>query len=182
MPRLNTIDPSTATGKAKELFDGPLKGKHLNIFKNMANSPAGLQAYLSMSGALSDGKLSAKEREVIALVTAEHNDCDYCRAAHTHMGKQEGLSEDQTLAARRGELDDKKLDALARFTKVLLDKKGFADEGDLKAFKDAGYDDGHVVEVVGTLAMNFFSNYFNHVNETELDLPKAPALETAGAR
>ena len=40
MPRLNTIDPATATGKAKEIFDGPLQGKHLNIFKGMANSPA----------------------------------------------------------------------------------------------------------------------------------------------
>ena len=35
MPRLNVIDPEKATGKAKEIFDGPLKGMQLNIFKGM---------------------------------------------------------------------------------------------------------------------------------------------------
>lgn len=181
MPRLNTIDPSTATGKAKELFDGPLKGKHLNIFKGMANSPAGLQAYLGMSGALAEGSLTAAEREIVALVTAQQNDCEYCLAAHTYMGKGAGLSEAQTIAARRGDLDDAKLGALVTFTRSLLEKKGFADEGDLRAFKDAGYDDGDVVEVIAAVALNFFTNYFNHVNGTDVDLPQAPALETAGA-
>jgi uncharacterized peroxidase-related enzyme len=182
MPRLNTIDPKHATGKAKEIFDGPLKGKHLNIFKGMANSPAGLQAYLGMAGALNGGTLTGKEREVIALVTAQQNDCAYCLAAHTYMGKNEGLSEAQTLAARRGDLDDPKLGALAAFTRTLLEKKGFADEGDLRSFKNAGYDDGHVVEVIATVALNFFTNYFNHVNGTDVDLPAAPALATVGAR
>lgn len=182
MPRLNTIDPSKATGKTKEIFDGPLKGKHLNIFKGMANAPAGLQAYLGMAGALAGGELTAKEREVIALVTAQHNDCEYCLAAHTYLGKNEGLSEDQTVAARRGDLADKKLGALATFTKAMLEKKGFADDGDLKAFKSAGYTDGHVVETIATVALNFYTNYFNHVNGTDVDLPQAPALETAGAR
>jgi uncharacterized peroxidase-related enzyme len=171
MPRLNTIDPASATGKAKELFDGPLKGKHLNIFKGMA-----------MSGALGSGSLSAAEREIVALVTAQQNDCDYCLAAHTHMGKGAGLSEAQTLEARRGDMGDAKYGALATFTKALLDKKGFADEGDLKAFKAAGYDDGDVVEVIASLALNVFTNYFNHVNGTEVDLPAPPKLETAGAR
>ncbi len=182
MPRLNTIDPANASGKAKEIFDGPLKGKHLNIFKGMANSPAGLQAYLGMSGALAGGSLSAAEREIVALVTAQQNDCDYCLAAHTHIGKGAGLSEAQTLEARRGDMGDPKYGALATFTKALLDKNGHADEGDLSAFKAAGYDDGDVVEVIASVALNVFTNYFNHVNGTDVDLPTPPALETAGAR
>ena len=32
MPRLNVVDPATATGRVKEIFDGPLKGKHLAIW------------------------------------------------------------------------------------------------------------------------------------------------------
>ena len=181
MPRLNTIDPATATGQAKEIFDGPLQGKHLNIFKGMANSPAALQAYLGMAGALGEGSLSGAEREVIALVTAQKNDCDYCLAAHTYMGKAAGLSEDQTVEARRGEMADTKLNALATFTKTLVDKNGFADEGDIQAFKDAGYTDEHVVETIANVGLNFYTNYFNHVNGTDVDLPTPPALETAGA-
>lgn len=182
MPRLNTIDPKSATGKAKELFDGPLKGKHLNIFKGMANSPAGLQAYLGMAGALGEGKLSAAEREIVALVTGQHNDCEYCLAAHTHIGKGAGLTETQTLEARRGEMANAKLNALTSFTKALLDKAGHATEADLRAFKSAGYTDEHVVEVIANVGLNFYTNFFNHVNGTDVDLPKAPALETAGAR
>ena len=57
MPRLNVVEPASAEGKAKELFEGPLKGKHFNIFRGMANSPAALNAYLQLSGALQDGLL-----------------------------------------------------------------------------------------------------------------------------
>ncbi|MEM8756855.1 MAG: carboxymuconolactone decarboxylase family protein, partial [Planctomycetota bacterium] len=112
MARLSTIEPAQATGKAKEIFDGPLAGKHLNIFKGMANSPAGLEFYLGGSGALANASLSAAEQEVIQLVFAQANDCDYCQAAHTAMGKGAGLSEDQTIAARKGgDLGDAKLSA-----------------------------------------------------------------------
>ena len=52
MPRLTPIDPAKAQGRAKELFEGPLKGKAFNIFTSMANSPAALDAYVAMGAAL----------------------------------------------------------------------------------------------------------------------------------
>ncbi|MCW5755817.1 MAG: carboxymuconolactone decarboxylase family protein [Phycisphaeraceae bacterium] len=181
MARLNTVDPANATGKAKEIFEGPLKGKHLNIFKGMANSPAALQAYLGMSGALGQGTLSPAEREVIALAVGQHNECEYCLAAHTMMGKGAGLSEEQTLQARRGELNDAKLNALAGFAKTLVAKNGWAEDTDIKAFKQAGYTDEHVVEAIANVGLNLFTNYFNHVNDTPLDLPKAAELSSASS-
>ncbi len=177
MPRLNVVDPKDATGKAKELFDGPLKGMHLNIFKGMANSPAALEAYLSLSGALKSGLLSDRERETIALAIAEMNDCDYCRAAHTYLGKSVGLTTDQMLGARRGEVNDPKLNALTRFAQAMNEKRGFVSDEDLATLRQAGYDDGHVAEIVAVYALNTFTNYFNHVNQTDIDLPPAPPLE-----
>lgn len=176
MPRLNTIDPKDATGKAKEIFEGPLKGKHLNIFKAMANSPAALQAYLSLSGALTDGQLEAKEREIIALTVGELNNCGYCVAAHTALGQKAGLTQEQTIAARKGHMDDPKLGALVRFITTLHEKKGFVTGDDLNAFRKAGYTDGQVAEVIAGYALNIFTNYFNHVNDTEVDLPAAPKI------
>ena len=64
MARIAPIDPTTATGKAREIFDGPLKGKHFNMFRSMAQEPAALQAYLGMAGALSHGCLSAKDKNI----------------------------------------------------------------------------------------------------------------------
>lgn len=177
MARLHTVDPGAATGRVKEIFDGPLKGKHFNIFKGMGNSPAALDMYLAMSGALSNASLSAKEQEVIQLAIGQANDCGYCQAAHTAIGKGAGLSEDQTIEARRGGVpSDPKLDALARFAVALHEKKGFVSDDDLSNVRSAGYDDGAIAEVVAVHALAVYTNYFNHVNDTEIDFPPAPSI------
>ncbi|MEL6741446.1 MAG: carboxymuconolactone decarboxylase family protein, partial [Planctomycetota bacterium] len=124
MPRLQSIDPASATGETKALFEGPLKGKELNIFKGMANSPAVLNTYLGIAGALSKASLSAKEQEVIHLAVSQENNCSYCLAAHTAIGKGAGLSDVQTVAARTGsDVGDPKLTALATFAKQLHEKR-----------------------------------------------------------
>lgn len=177
MPRLNVVDPATAPAPAKAIFDGPLKGKHLNIFKGMGNSPAALNFYLNGSGALKEASLSAQEQEVVQLVFAQGNGCDYCQAAHTAMGKGAGLTEAQTVAARTGgDLGDAKLSAVAKFAMALHEKRGFVSDSDIAAFRSAGYTDGHIAEVIASAALATYTNYFNHVNETVVDLPAPPKV------
>ncbi len=176
MPRLNVVDPATETGRVKEIFDGPLKGKHLNIFKGFANSPAVLDAYLAMSGALNNSSLSGKDREAVALAVGQANDCNYCLAAHTALGKMAGMSEAETIAARRGDSDDPRIAALTKFAQAIHEKRGWVSDDNLATFRAAGFSDGEVAEVVAVYALNLFSNYFNHLNETEIDFPAAPAL------
>ncbi len=176
MARIQAVNPATATGRAKEVFEGPLKGKHFNIFKAMAASPAGLDFYLGMAGALGKATLNEKEREVIQLAIGEANNCGYCAAAHTLIGKGAGLTDAQTIEARRGHLADAKLQALAHFALSIHEKKGHVNDTDVGAFKAAGYTDAAVVEVVAVYALAVFTNYFNHVNDTPLDFPAAPAI------
>ncbi len=177
MPRLNVVDPATATGRTREIFDGPLKGLHLNIFKGIGNSPAALDFYLGASGALKKATLSAKEQEAIQLVIGAANSCDYCQHAHTAIGKGAGLSEEQTVQARRGRIEgDAKLAALTNFAAALHEKRGFVSDEDLAAVKSAGYDDAAVTEVVAVYALATFTNYFNHVNSTDIDFPAIPAI------
>jgi AhpD family alkylhydroperoxidase len=174
MPRLPTIDPATATGRAKELFDGPLKGKHINIFKGLANSPAALDAYVGMSGALAKGLLTKQEQEAIQLALGQSRGCDYCIAAHTMLGKGAGLTDAQTIEARRGSVADKKIDAVVKFALAIEEKRGHVSATDIANFKAAGFTDGHIAEVVAQHAIATFTNYFNHLNETVVDFP-APA-------
>jgi AhpD family alkylhydroperoxidase len=177
MPRLHTVDPATATGRTKEIFDGPLKGKHLNIFKGLGNSSAALDFYLGASGALGGASLSAKEQEAVQLVVGAANDCGYCQAAHTAIGKGAGLTEEQTVAARRGRIeDDPKLEAVTRFAGALHEKHGFVSDDDVAAFKSAGYGDDAITEVIAVYALATFTNYFNHVNQTDIDFPAPPAV------
>src|ERR1700676_2262926 len=49
-----------------------------NLFRLVANSPAALEGYLAMSGALGKGDLPAATRERIAIAVAEINGCSYC--------------------------------------------------------------------------------------------------------
>ena len=177
MPRLRVIDPAAATGKAKEIFDGPLRGKHLNVFKGLANSPPVLQGYLAFNATLAEGEFSPADREVIALTIGQANNCDYCVAAHTGLARQAGLSREQAIAARARRLDDPKLGALMRFVLALHDKRGTLSDQDVAEFKNAGYNDGQVVEAVAVYALNVFTNYFNHVNQTDIDLPAAPKID-----
>jgi len=176
MSRIAPVDPASASGKAKEIFDGPLKGKHFNIFKSMAQSPAALQAYLGLSGALGQGMLSGKEREVVQLVVGSLNDCEYCVAAHTAIGKSLGLTDEQTIEARKLTLKDAKLAALARFVAALHEKKGHVSDQDLAAVRGAGYGDGHIAEAIAGYALALYTNYFNHVAQTPIDFPPAPKL------
>jgi len=176
MARLKMIEPSEAKGKAKELFEGPLKGMELNIFKAMANSPAALNAYVQFGGALKQGQLSDAEREAVLLAIGEANQCDYCQAAHTKLGKDAGLTEQQTVQARKGHMEDPKLNALVSFSMKLHEKKGWVDDEDLESMRKAGYDDEAIVETVATYALSTFTNYFNHVNHTPVDMPAAPSI------
>lgn len=174
MPRFPLSDPKA--GPSKAIFEGPLKGKELNIFRSMGNSPAALEVYLGMSGALNKSSLSLKEREVIQLAVAEANNCEYCLAAHTAIGTQAGLSQDQTIEARRGKMKDARLDALAKFVLTLQEKRGFVADADLKAFRSAGFSDANAVDAIATYALAYYTNIFNHANETPVDFPAPPTI------
>lgn len=176
MARITAVNPATATGKVKEIFDGPLAGKHFNMFKSLAASPAALQAYLGLSGALGQGSLSAKEREAVQLAIAEATGCEYCKAAHTAIGKGAGLTEEQTLEARRGQVKDAKLGALVKFALALHEKRGNVSDADVAAFRGAGYGDGHIAEVAAGYGLAIFTNYFNIANQTVVDFPGVKAV------
>ena len=150
MNRLHRVDPATAEGKAKTLLDAVQAGLGVtpNMFRLLANSPAALEAYLSYNRALSHGALPARIREQIALVSAETNGCDYCASAHTAIGKQVGLSQDDINKALEGRAADPKADAAVRFAKLLLDKRGHINDADFTQVKEAALSEAEIGEIV----------------------------------
>lgn len=174
MPRFNAVDPKGATGKAKELLDGVKSkiGMVPNLMRALANSPAALEGYLNFSGALSGGLLNAKLREQIALTVADANNCEYCLSAHTAIGKMVGLNENELAASRRATSIDAKTDAALKFAHQIVIKRGEVLDSEVQAVRAAGYSDGEIVEIVANVALNIFTNYFNHVAQTVVDFPK----------
>lgn len=181
MARVNIVDPDSAEGKTKELLDGAKKkmGKVPNIVRGFANSPAALEGYLNLSGALGGGVLNAKQRERIALAVAETNECNYCLAAHTAIGKSVGLNDDEIAESRRGSAGDAADAALVKFARQLVQKRGNVSDAELQTFRDAGFGDDAIAEVVANVALNIFTNYFNHVADTPVDFPEAAPLKAA---
>ncbi|WP_157246939.1 carboxymuconolactone decarboxylase family protein [Nonomuraea typhae] len=174
MSRLALIQPGTATGKAADLLTGVQKalGVTPNMTKAMANSPAVLKAYLDFSGALAGGALPAAVRERIALVVAQENGCDYCLSAHTYIGTNlAGLSAEEAEAARHGSASDAQAQAALVLAVALVRTRGDLEDSDLKAAREAGLSDGEIAEVVGHVALNVFTNYFNKTAQTEIDWP-----------
>lgn len=152
-------------------------GKVLNIHGAMAHSPAVLETYLAIQQVLADkGTLDKKTREVVALAVANVDECGYCQAAHTLGGKAAGLSEEETIAIRRGEVDDAKTAALVALVREQAANVGHVEDSSWQAALDAGWSDTELAESSAVVALNLFTNYWNHFVETELDLPAAPEL------
>lgn len=184
MSRITPIDPTTATGRAKELLDAvkAKMGSVPNLTRVMAASPLVLEGYLGLSTALGQpGALSAKVKEQLALDIAEANGCDYCVSAHSFLGKRAGLSESEVTDSRRGLSADSKTDALLRFARTVLDARGRVTDADLGAVRVAGYGDAEIAETVAHVALNVFTNFLNNVARTEIDFPKAPPLAARAA-
>ena len=174
MSRLIAIEPEQAEAKAKTLLDGVQKklGITPNLMRTMANSPAVLEAYLGFSGSLAKSSLPPKLREQIALTVGEVNQCQYCLAAHTALGKMAGLGDEEITDSRRGASPDRKTEAVLRFARKIVTERGLVSDDDVASARAAGVNDGEIAEIVAIVALNLFTNYFNHVAKTDVDFPE----------
>jgi uncharacterized peroxidase-related enzyme len=174
MQRLTAVNPTEATGKAKQLLDGVQAklGITPNLMKTLASGPAALEAYLNFGAALGTGKLDAKFREQIALTVAQANSCEYCLAAHSAIGKMVGLKPEEILAGRQATAEDHKRQIGLTFAQTLVVERGQVSDQTLAQVKAAGYTDGEIAEIIANVAINIFTNYFNHVARTDVDFPK----------
>jgi uncharacterized peroxidase-related enzyme len=180
IPTPATIDAAPAA--ARPLLEAVKQqlGVVPNLFRLVANSPAALEGYLGLSGALSKGALPAPTRERIALAVAEINGCNYCLSAHTYLGRNLAKLDDGEMTANRnGASNDSKADAAVRFAAKVARERGHVSESDFRAVKSAGYDDAQVIEIVLHVALNTWTNYINVVAQTDIDFPVVTARKAA---
>ena len=176
MSRIQPVRPETADPKTAELLSGVKKklGMVPNLVSTMAQSRAVANAYLGFSQALAGGSLPPRLREQIALTVGQANECGYCIAAHSTIGQKVGLSPTEVTQARQGASTDAKDKAALVFARKLVDQRGRVTDAELDQVRQAGFGDGEVSEIVANVALNLFTNYFNHVADTEIDFPAPP--------
>lgn len=173
MSRLAIQSVDSAAPEARERLASAAKASGFlpNLLGVLANAPAALEAYQTVGKINAKSSFTPAEREVVQLTAATQNECDFCQAGHSKVSlKVAKLSPDNIRALRRADtLDDAKLDALATFTRAVIHAKGDVSDAELKAFRDAGYNDQNVVEVVLGVSLQTLCNYANRLARTPIN-------------
>lgn len=151
-----------------------------NLYATYAHSENALANYLALSNAKTS--LTAKQKEVVNLAVSQVNDCQYCLAAHTAIGKMNGFNEDQILELRAGQASfDVKLDALARLAKNVTENRGATDETIIENFLNVGWTKENLIDTIVLVGDKTISNYLHKTTNVPVDFPLAQPLETIEA-
>lgn len=180
--QLHTVE--TAQGDAKGILANSQKalGFIPNMYATMAEAPALLKAYTTISRILDESSLSVTERQVVLLSVSYINGCEYCVAAHSVIAEMQKVSPSVVEAIRAGrEIPDRKLEALRRFVEAVVSKQGHPEASDIDRFLGAGYGRAQILEVVLGIGMKTLSNYTNHIAQTPLDPAFGPAAWSKAA-
>lgn len=181
MSRIAVPAREAAPAASQPLLDAVEKqlGVVPNLFRLVALSPAALQGFLGLNGALGKA-LDVKTRERIAIAVAQANGCDYCLSAHTYLGLNLAKIDNAEIALnRRGASSDLKANAAVAFARKITENYGRAAEAELQAVRAAGYTDAQIIEIITVVAENVFTNMVNIVAGTEIDFPVVRASEAA---
>lgn len=173
MSRVPLIDPAQATGERKQVLDqihGAF-GATPAMFRAVANSSAALKSMWGSFGALGGGVISPKLGEQIAVAIADRNQCGYCLAAHTALGRKAGATAAEMAAAQQGESEDPKTAAALRFALKVVNDRAQLSDADVQTLRGAGFNDEQIVEILAHVALNLFTNYVNVAFAVPVDFP-----------
>jgi AhpD family alkylhydroperoxidase len=177
MTTINVPTREEVSPANQALFDQLKKsiGTVPNLYATLAHSEHALGSYLAFQN--SKSSIAGKAREVVNLVVSQVNECEYCLAAHTVIGKMHGFTDEQILEIRSGKASfDAKLDALARLTRNIVIQRGHADASLVEAFFAAGWTKANLVDAIVTIGDKTVTNYLHATTRVPVDFPAAPKL------
>ncbi|HBO9149995.1 TPA: carboxymuconolactone decarboxylase family protein [Pseudomonas aeruginosa] len=136
-----------------------------NLLGVLANAPAALETYLTVSGLNAKASLGLPEREVVQLVAATTHGCDFCVAGHTAVARNKARLPERA----RGELPDARYEALADFTRAVIASRGAVTDEQFEAFRAAGFDQAQALEVILGVSLATLCNFANVFARTPLN-------------
>jgi uncharacterized peroxidase-related enzyme len=182
MPNFTVPTRENVSEGNQDIFDklSSMIGFVPNLYAYFANNETALGDYLTLQNRKST--LKAKEREVINLVVSQVNDCEYCLAAHTAIGKMNGFSDDEVIAIRKAEVGfDPKLAALASFVRETTENRGKPSAEAIDRFFATGYGEAELVDVVIVIGDKIITNYLHGITQVAIDWEAAPKLDVAAS-
>lgn len=160
----------TAPKESKAYLEGAQNalGFIPNLYKYLAESPAALDGYMTLSKILEKSSLSPQQQQMVLLAISRENECEFCVAAHSMIGSvMVKLDTSVIQAIREGRsTGDEQSDALIGFATLMVQKRGWVDEAELNKFFDAGFSQKQALDVVLAVSLKTLSNYTNHMTGT----------------
>lgn len=172
MPTFPVHTRESAPEAARPFLDAAKQkfGMVPNLMGVLATAPAALGSYLALTGELEGSSLTPVEQQVVLIATSAENGCEYCVSVHSAVADMVKMPSEALEALRAGrDPEDARLGALARFTRQVVEERGWVAPEDLGAFLSAGFGEPQVLEVITGVALKTISNYTNHIAGTPLD-------------
>jgi uncharacterized peroxidase-related enzyme len=164
--------PPTKTKDADVLKFQEASRQRLGYVRNFLQLPWGpgrlslYQGYIDLLMRGEDGRLPARERELLALVTSVENRCEVCVISHAsaleRMGMDKPMVDLLCVSWRRAGLAPRE-HALAEFAWRLTTDAAQADESYLDILRDAGLSELEIMEAAQVVAIFNANNRFNSV-------------------
>jgi uncharacterized peroxidase-related enzyme len=141
-----------------------------NFLRVLAHSPALLEGFLALNGALGRIDLDPKLRELAYIRASEINSCGYCLQHHKKAGEKAGLSERQrneTDSYLNNDIYDELQNDVLQYADEVTRNVAVSDE--LVERLKQNLSDRQLVELAVTVAL---ANFTNRISETlRLELP-----------
>jgi len=172
MARVSLIEPADASPEVKEIYDGKLKGKPINLQKALAHRPAILNNFPAFYASIGRS-LDRKLYEAVYLRVSLINGCRYCSQHHIQGAKRAGLTPEEMKSLKEGNYSsfDEKTQAALRYAEKLTrkpDSPSDADFADLKKY----FDDGAIVDLHMLIALANLTNRVTGPLNLEIEFPE----------
>lgn len=173
MSRVTLHTLQSAPEAAKPFLENAQKDSGFipNLLAVLANAPAALETYVTVSALNGKSDLSLAEREVVQLIAATTHGCDFCVAGHSAVAVNKAKLPDEVVDALRDQatIPEVKLEALAAFAREVIATRGNVSEPTYSAFKDVGYSEGNALEVILGVSLATLCNFANVFAGTPLN-------------
>lgn len=173
MSRVTLQTLESAPQEAQPFLQNALKNSGFipNLLAVLANAPAALETYVTVSALNGKASLDLAEREVIQLIAATTHGCSFCVAGHTAVAQNKAKLPAEVIEAlrARGELPNARYEALAAFTRAVIATRGNVSDADYQAFKEAGFEEGQALEVILGVSLATLCNFSNSFARTPLN-------------
>lgn len=140
------------------------------LLAQMAEAPALLEGYASLSAIFRKSSLTPPEQQLVLLAISVEHGSAYCTPAHAVRARQAGLDERLIeCVSAAAPVPDARLEALRAFVFEMVHARGVLAPGALETFLAAGFTRANSLEVILAVGLKTLSNYVAHVAQTPPD-------------